>query len=427
MKSSKNTYSVVLCSWKRVDGVIAVLEDLGKQSFKDFSVHIVNNNKDTVEVLENVVLDFKKKLDITLTHNHNNLGGRARFLKAKQLSSDYCIFLDDDQLLGSRAIESLVNVSGTKKVCSWWGWFFEDNYAVRSRCAEGELAKYCGTGGMVIDRSLFDEDSFWSSWPEEFFMVEDLYLSWYAYNRGWVLSGHSEIPIHFNEKLFSDSNSLFKKPEISLKKQRLVEVLGYKNKKINFEVSTYWDNRYRSGGGSGAGSEGTYLEIKKKVILPIINELGIKNIEDFGCGEGSLIPYLPLDRYKGYDISPTIINKLKNKYGGSTKYEFNLINEACVGEPDMALSLDVFFHLVEDSVCDEYLQKIIGSRPKWILFLTWNSKVIYTEHIKGTHVRYRDLTRHMHCFDSYTLDRIIPHNHEIFSFYLYRGKQNGNK
>ena len=59
--------------------------------------------------------------------------------------------------------------------------------------------------------------------------------------------------------------------------------------KLHFEnAEQYWEERYRRGYDSGAGSYGELAQWKAKIINTFIAANNIQNIIDFGCGDGNI-------------------------------------------------------------------------------------------------------------------------------------------
>jgi hypothetical protein len=56
-------------------------------------------------------------------------------------------------------------------------------------------------------------------------------------------------------------------------------------------MNNFWENRYRMGGNSGAGSYGEFAEHKANVINNYILKYNIKQYQIFGCGDGNQISF----------------------------------------------------------------------------------------------------------------------------------------
>jgi len=72
-----------------------------------------------------------------------------------------------------------------------------------------------------------------------------------------------------------------------------------------------WDNYYRAGYTSGAGSYGALANFKAQMINEFIADHGIQTVLDIGCGDGNQLSLLNCPEYIGVDVSPTIIELCK--------------------------------------------------------------------------------------------------------------------
>ena len=57
--------------------------------------------------------------------------------------------------------------------------------------------------------------------------------------------------------------------------------------KKKFDSSIYWEKRYNTGGNSGEGSYNKFAEFKALILNNFIQEKNIKNIIDYGVGDGN--------------------------------------------------------------------------------------------------------------------------------------------
>ncbi|MFC4222930.1 hypothetical protein [Lysinibacter cavernae] len=128
---------------------------------------------------------------VDLVQSPVNAGGMGRFYVARALARENgagpVVFLDDDQDVGPRFVADCVRSYRHKSVSGWWAWRILEDYFQREPVVCGEAADYVGTGGMVIDRSLFLESDFFSGLPTRYWFIEDLWLSDYARRKGWPL------------------------------------------------------------------------------------------------------------------------------------------------------------------------------------------------------------------------------------------------
>jgi hypothetical protein len=153
-------------------------------------------------------------------------------------------------------------------------------------------------------------------------------------------------------------------------------------------TKNYWETRYIKGGNSGRGShDEESVLFKSSKVNEVIQKYNIKSICELGCGDGNQLKFFKgYDMYTGQDISETIIRKCSGMYTNDPTKEF--VNEiSTLDRFDLAISLDVTYHLVEDSVFDEYMNK---------LFNISNLVCLYTTDQKNTsksasHVHHREI------------------------------------
>ncbi|MBI9084342.1 MAG: hypothetical protein JEZ11_12140 [Desulfobacterales bacterium] len=71
----------------------------------------------------------------------------------------------------------------------------------------------------------------------------------------------------------------------------------------------YWERRYAQGGTSGAGSYGRLAEFKAEVLNTFVEERGVQNIIEFGCGDGNQLSLAKYPSYVGLDASKTAVTQ----------------------------------------------------------------------------------------------------------------------
>lgn len=147
----------------------------------------------------------------------------------------------------------------------------------------------------------------------------------------------------------------------------------------------YWDNRYKRGGNSGIGSYGKMSRFKADVINKYSKDNDVKTVCEFGCGDGNQLSLFKFEHYTGYDISETVIEKCKKMFSDTNKKFYN-IQDYNEERYDLALSLDVIYHLVENSVFETYMTTLFNSS---------DNILIYSSNFDDTgnlHVRHRKFT-----------------------------------
>lgn len=161
--------------------------------------------------------------------------------------------------------------------------------------------------------------------------------------------------------------------------------------------SKYWENRYRKNGNSGEGSYGVKAAYKASLINPFVIEKNIKKVIELGCGDGNQLKQFHFPEYIGLDVSPTAIRKCEGIFKEDTSKRFFLYEGAlrqaqadilkdCIS--DLALSLDVIYHLVEDEVFETYMKNLFSLSLKYVIIYAWD-----VEEATRYHVRHRKFTK----------------------------------
>lgn len=157
---------------------------------------------------------------------------------------------------------------------------------------------------------------------------------------------------------------------------------------MTISAKKYWDDRYLSGGTSGLGSYGLIAEHKAKVINEYIDKYHIETISDYGCGDGNQLLLLRnFLKYDGFDISKSIVSKcMKLNTIRNTSFHSD-IDEMPIAE--LTLSLDVIYHILDESDFNEHLQQLFSKSTKLVIIFS-------TDYILDTkcveHIRHRKFT-----------------------------------
>lgn len=137
-----------------------------------------------------------------------------------------------------------------------------------------------------------------------------------------------------------------------------------------FDSKNYWQNRYKTGGSSGAGSRGNEAIKKAEYINNIIDRYNIKSVNDYGHGDCNQLSHMKkVDSYIGYDVSDCARNKCISMFTDDNKYKF-IDDVSKFKKADLALSLDVIYHLVEDDVYYGYLDDLFSTSGIVLIYST---------------------------------------------------------
>jgi hypothetical protein len=248
---------IVMCCWERLENLEAQIQNLSSQTVSTrIHLHLLNNNIETADVLKGMVeeLILKYTIKISLTQYTNIFYGFQRFLYVrdillKQHNIDYVIMIDDDQLFKTDWVESMYALRAPRTYTCWYGklWsgenidYWNGSLVTFVQCHRNEKSEYVdfhygGTGGCIIDVSIFNKNS--SLWETQtdlpdgvtVYNIEDLWLSFVVRkNYGWNIK-RSFLP---------ESSTLNTKGSNS-QMQSLYKLLGYhKQKLLQYLVTKY--------------------------------------------------------------------------------------------------------------------------------------------------------------------------------------------
>jgi SAM-dependent methyltransferase len=152
----------------------------------------------------------------------------------------------------------------------------------------------------------------------------------------------------------------------------------------------YWELRYRLGGTSGAGSYGADRAHKSAVINAVVDDHAVQSLIDFGCGDGSQLQDLRITRYLGFDVSLAALSICRQRYAERHNFSFREAGSYAGEQAELALSLDVLYHLVEDTVYLAYLDRLFGAAERLVLIYSSNASPDLAH--QARHVRHRSFT-----------------------------------
>jgi SAM-dependent methyltransferase len=144
-------------------------------------------------------------------------------------------------------------------------------------------------------------------------------------------------------------------------------------------TASYWEDRYKKGGNSGAGSYNKLAEFKAEVINNVVDKNKLTTVVELGCGDGNQLTYAEYPKYTGFDISKTAIDICKSKFRNDSDKTFFTIDKIesdginCY-KSDLALSLDVIFHLVETHIYEQYMSNLFSLSDKYVIIYSSNYK-----------------------------------------------------
>lgn len=156
----------------------------------------------------------------------------------------------------------------------------------------------------------------------------------------------------------------------------------------------YWERNYARGATSGSGSYGSLGEGKSRFLNNLVRERAVHSVIEFGCGDGNQLAMAEYPSYVGLDVSRAAIACCQRRFADDPAKSFFLYDGSCftdragVFTADLALSLDVVYHLTEDTVFETYLRHLFAAGRRLVVIYSTNMEISGT----APHVRHRRFT-----------------------------------
>jgi len=141
----------------------------------------------------------------------------------------------------------------------------------------------------------------------------------------------------------------------------------------------YWEEHYQSGGTSGPGSYGKLAEFKAEIINSFVKDNKINSVIEFGCGDGNQLSLFKIPNYIGLDVSKTAVEMCIKRFEKDKSKSFFLYDPDCfidnhhLLKADLALSLDVIYHLIEDHIFSTYMRHLFSAAKKYVIIYSSDS------------------------------------------------------
>jgi len=188
--------------------------------------------------------------------------------------------------------------------------------------------------------------------------------------------------------------------------------------------AAYWEARYQVGGTSGAGSYGRLSRFKAGFINAFIESNAVQSVIDLGCGDGNLLSLLRVRGYTGADVSATVLARCAGRFPQHRFVPFDALER--VPPAELAMSIDVIFHLIEDAVFADYMDTLFAQAGRFVLIYASNANLSWP----SPHVRHRCFTDHAaarfpawrlaaHVPNRFPFDPLLPDETSFADFYVY--------
>ena len=224
-----------------------------------------------------------------------------------------------------------------------------------------------------------------------------------------------------------------KKP-LSVRNTLRTIVSCFRSKKA-FKSADYWEQRYRVGGNLGSGSYGLLAGWKADFINDLVSKNAIERVLELGSGDGNQLSLARYPKYMGFDVSETSINRCKKRFS-DRDWSFHVYspeNFARLGNrfrPQLVMSLDVIYHLIEDDVYSDHMKALFHLDSDFVVIYSSNGNMT----VQNAHVRDRRFTDWISIYaagwalttkieNPYPWDPKHPDDTSFANFYLFQKRQ----
>lgn len=170
----------------------------------------------------------------------------------------------------------------------------------------------------------------------------------------------------------------------------------------------YWESRYLGGGTSGAGSYGLQADYKASFLNAFVKNNDVRTVVEFGCGDGNQLRLAAYPYYLGLDVSRAAVQMCIEAFRGDESKSFFYYDPTAFTDParfvrgDLALSLDVIYHLVEDDVYDNYMRGLFASSDRFVIVYATDA----ARRVPAPHVLHRTFTDWV---DAHATEWVVDH------------------
>lgn len=159
------------------------------------------------------------------------------------------------------------------------------------------------------------------------------------------------------------------------------------NKKFRGSAA-YWEQRYASRGNSGTGSYDKLATFKARIINSFIKTHTVESVIEFGCGDGNQLSLGVYPKYIGLDVAKTSIRLCADGFRNDPNKSFFLYDSTAFVDPlrvfqsDLAISLDVIYHIIEEDIFSSYMSHLFRAANKFVIIYSTNYDSKQTFHVK---------------------------------------------
>jgi len=175
---------VCMCLYTRPENLEPIFSALENQTYKNFEFFIWNNRPDLKDWID--IVAKHHNIETKIYHSEHNMGSYARLLIPPMTENNPIMFLDDDRIPHKDFVEYNLQryIKFPFAIQSSWAWQQPNDYwgsnSGRKRIINEDIeVDYCGTAGMVLDKSIFENEEMYNI-PDEYKNIEDLWICYIA-------------------------------------------------------------------------------------------------------------------------------------------------------------------------------------------------------------------------------------------------------
>jgi len=173
----------------------------------------------------------------------------------------------------------------------------------------------------------------------------------------------------------------------------------------------YWNQRYSSGGDSGAGSSGDHARWKWAIIDSLIPDLN--DVIDVGCGDLRFWSGRNCKRYVGIDFSEDVIRKNRIQRPDWTFVHANAASRIEGLTADVVFCFDLLYHVMGEENFMKILANLNLYSDRWIFVVTLVNNPFHPNVTDNYYQYFRNLFQYSDGFFGFGLKKFSrdPHSH----------------
>lgn len=147
---------------------------------------------------------------------------------------------------------------------------------------------------------------------------------------------------------------------------------------------------------SGSGSYGHLAEFKADILNRFVSDKKLTSVCEFGFGDGNQLSLSNYPKFIGYEVSQKAVELCRNRFSIDPTKSFHLVSEWKGDLAELAISLDVIYHLVEDLIFEEYMHRLFNASSKFVIIYSSNTNEnLANQSIHVKHRKFSDWVEHM--------------------------------